>query len=185
MIKRQTAKDYLTQSAIELFSKEKIEKITVKEICANCGLSTRTFYKYYKDKYDLMNNCFENEIENYFASSDTPKCLYTFLLFSANVICERSSFFSNVFCYTGQNNIRQGLEVPIRKQYIKIIQEYFYDDVTLDVYNAITFFIKGQLAYVEESIRKTEIPSAEASVEYFINAIPFCLVKYLYPVEEK
>lgn len=183
MIKRQTTKDYLTQSAIELFSRDKIEKITVKEICNNCNLSTRTFYKYYKDKYDLINNCFENEIESYFDDPNTPKCLYTFLAFSANIICDRVPFFSNVFYYTGQNNIRLGLEVPIRRQYIRIIQEYFHDDVSLDVFNAITFFIKGQLSYVEETIHKTQIPSAEDSVDFFINAIPYCLVKYLYPIE--
>ncbi len=184
MIEKMTSKDYLAKSAIELFSRESIDKITVGDICKNCTLSTRTFYKYYKDKYDLINNCFENEIERFFSAPDTRKCLYDFLLYSANIICDKEPFFANVFLYTGQNNIRLGLEGPIRKQYIRIIQEYFHDDVTLEIYNAITFFIKGQLAYVEEAIQHPQIPSAVESVNFFINAMPFCLIKYLYPIDD-
>lgn len=184
MINRLSSKDYLAQSAIELFSKEKIEKITVKDICDNCNLSTRTFYKYYKDKYDLINNCFESEIERFFSDNPTSVCLYDFLLFSANIICDKVPFFANVFLYTGQNNIRLGLEAPIRKQYIRIIQDYYHDDVTIDIYNAISFFIKGQLSYVEEAVKMSTIPTAKESVDFFINAIPFCLVKYVYPLSD-
>lgn len=184
MIERKTSKDYLTQSAIELFSKDYIDGVTVGDICKNCGLSTRTFYNYYRDKYDLINNCFENELERFFTASDTRKCLYDFLLYSATIICNEEPFFAHVFMYTGQNNIRIGLEAPIRKQYIRIIQEYFHDDVTVEIYNALSFFIKGQLSYVEEAIQLAQIPNAKQSVDFFINAMPFCLVKYLYPVDK-
>ena len=87
------------------------------------------------------------------------------------------------FYYTGQNNIRLGLVTPIRQQYIRIIQDYFHDDVSIDLYNAITCFIMGQLSYVEEAIHQANIPTAEYSVDYFINAMPFSLVKYLYTVK--
>ena len=63
MINRLNAKDYLALSAIELFSKNRIEDVTVKDICQNCDLSTRTFYKYYRDKYDIINTCFESKLE--------------------------------------------------------------------------------------------------------------------------
>lgn len=185
MITKMTSKDYLTKSALELFSANPIEKVSVKNIAENCGLSTRTFYKYYKDKYDIINNCFEKELEIFFSDAGKTIGLYDFLVYTADIICSQVPFFANVFLYTGQNNIRLGLEAPIRKQYIRIIQDYFHEEVTLDLYNAITFFIKGQLAYVEEALRLPNIPSAQDSTAFFINAMPFCLLKFLYGLPQK
>ena len=105
--------------------------------------------------------------------------LHEFMLFTANIVCDRVPFFSNVFLYTGQNNIRLSLEEPIRNQYIRIIQDYYHDEIDESLYNAVTFFIKGQLSYVEAVIKRPKIPDAVTSVAYFENAIPVGLIKYL------
>ena len=53
-MKRKTTKDILAESFQELALKKNVEKITVKEIADNCQLSTTTFYRLFKDKYDLI-----------------------------------------------------------------------------------------------------------------------------------
>ena len=53
-MKRKTTKQILAESLQELAQKKNIEKITVKEIVDNCQLSTTTFYRLFKDKYDLI-----------------------------------------------------------------------------------------------------------------------------------
>ena len=35
-------------------TKKSIDKITVKDITENCGYSSATFYRHFKDKYDLI-----------------------------------------------------------------------------------------------------------------------------------
>ncbi len=53
-MKRKTAKEILAESFRELAETKNIDKITVKDIVDNCGYSPATFYRNYKDKYDLI-----------------------------------------------------------------------------------------------------------------------------------
>ena len=48
------AKEILTESFWELAGTKAIDKITVKDITENCGYSPATFYRHFKDKYDLI-----------------------------------------------------------------------------------------------------------------------------------
>ncbi|MBQ7745640.1 MAG: TetR/AcrR family transcriptional regulator C-terminal domain-containing protein [Ruminococcus sp.] len=53
-MKRKTAKEILAESFRELAGKKKADKITVGDIAGNCGYSTTTFYRHFRDKYDLI-----------------------------------------------------------------------------------------------------------------------------------
>ena len=53
-MKRKTTKEILAESFRELAESRSIDKITVQEIVDNCGYSTATFYRHFKDKYDLI-----------------------------------------------------------------------------------------------------------------------------------
>ena len=53
-MKRKTAKEILTASFQELAAVKDINKITIQEIVGNCGYSPATFYRHFKDKYDLI-----------------------------------------------------------------------------------------------------------------------------------
>ena len=46
---KQHAKDAIIISFKELLSRQTIDKITVKDICANCGVNRQTFYYYFTD----------------------------------------------------------------------------------------------------------------------------------------
>ena len=53
-MRRKTAKEILAESFRELAEKKSVDKITVPDIVENCGYSKTTFYRLFKDKYDLM-----------------------------------------------------------------------------------------------------------------------------------
>ena len=53
-MKRKTTKEILAESFRELAESKSIDKITVQEIVNNCDYSTATFYRHFKDKYDLI-----------------------------------------------------------------------------------------------------------------------------------
>lgn len=53
-MQRKGAKEILTESFWELAGTKAIDKITVKDITENCGYSPATFYRHFKDKYDLI-----------------------------------------------------------------------------------------------------------------------------------
>ena len=47
-------KEILAESFRELAADRAIDKITVQEIVSNCAYSSATFYRHFKDKYDLI-----------------------------------------------------------------------------------------------------------------------------------
>lgn len=62
-MKRKTSKEILADSFHELAENRQIDKITVREIAANCGYSSATFYRQFKDKYDLIAWDYARQIE--------------------------------------------------------------------------------------------------------------------------
>ena len=53
-MKRKTAREILAESFREIADNKPVDKITVPDIVENCGYSKTTFYRLFKDKYDLM-----------------------------------------------------------------------------------------------------------------------------------
>ncbi len=53
-MKRKTAREILADSFRELMEHKSADKITIREITANCGYSMATFYRQFRDKYDLI-----------------------------------------------------------------------------------------------------------------------------------
>ncbi len=53
-MKRKTAREILADAFTEVAERKDVDKITVRDITENCGYSTATFYRHFKDKYDLI-----------------------------------------------------------------------------------------------------------------------------------
>ena len=53
-MKRKTAREILVDAFREVAGSKDVDKITVKDITENCGYSTATFYRHFRDKYDLI-----------------------------------------------------------------------------------------------------------------------------------
>ena len=62
-MKRKTAREILSDSFRELAHEKPVDKITVKDIIANCGYSQATFYRQFGDKYDLIAWSYTQDLE--------------------------------------------------------------------------------------------------------------------------
>ena len=60
---RNTTKNLLKTSLLELLEKKTLSKITIKELCEKADINRTTYYKYYLDQYDQLDKI-ENEIFN-------------------------------------------------------------------------------------------------------------------------
>ena len=47
-------KKAITDSFLKLLNEKKFDKITIKDIVSDCGVSRKTFYYYFEDIYDLL-----------------------------------------------------------------------------------------------------------------------------------
>ena len=53
-IKRKKTNEILAESFRELAKTKSVDKITIQDIADNCEYSTATFYRHFRDKYDLI-----------------------------------------------------------------------------------------------------------------------------------
>lgn len=68
-------KKALAQTMKELMAKQPFSKISVGDICDACGMSRKSFYYHFRDKYDLVNWIFDTE----FLQSIRPENLYCWM----------------------------------------------------------------------------------------------------------
>ena len=53
-MRKRTSKEIFAETMLELAERMPVNKITLKQLVAESGLSTKTFYNHFKDKYELM-----------------------------------------------------------------------------------------------------------------------------------
>ena len=100
-MKRKTTKEILAESFREVAERKNIDKITVRDITENCGYSPATFYRQFKDKYDLIAWDYTRELKAILSGIDGSKTEWQSVLqSSADFFDERKSYLANLFLHT-------------------------------------------------------------------------------------
>ena len=100
-MKRKTAREILAESFRELAGSKPVDKITVPNIIENCGYSKTTFYRLFKDKYDLMAWDYAQRLQAIMAQ--TEKADYEWkqtLLDGALLYNEQKDYLRNLLLHT-------------------------------------------------------------------------------------
>ena len=126
-------KRMLKEALIRLLGQKAIEKIKVQELCQEAQINRTTFYKYYGNQFDLMNeikNEFLNQLEMHFENDDDPKNLVNVLSYinEQREIClaliqtlSDDSFLKSII---GLSYITTELEQGLSSRYEGIRKEY-------------------------------------------------------------
>lgn len=100
-MKRKTAKEILAESFREIAEKKNIDKITVREITDNCGYSPATFYRHFRDKFDLVVWDYTKRVSEIMGSKDSvDKEWRQTLIEGALFLYEQKEFFANLLLHT-------------------------------------------------------------------------------------
>ena len=107
MIQRPSTKALIAASLKELSKSKPADKITIKEITQNCGMTSPTFYKYFHDKYELMawiyNEKVEEAMENLGDTTSFEDVIYKWI----EPLLEDEEFYQNLLRNAvGQNAFR-------------------------------------------------------------------------------
>ena len=90
----------------ELLQKQPFDKVAVSDICDACGVSRKTFYYHFQDKYALAEWVFDTEIIALLQKADTADrralidaiCRYLY---------QNRAFYAHLMQYDGQNAFRR------------------------------------------------------------------------------
>ena len=97
----------LANAMKELLVHTPVDKITVKQIVDQCDVTRPTFYRHFKDKYDLINWYFDKLLAKSFEHMGMGKTVYDALVKKFTYIQEEHVFFAAAFKYDSQNSLRQ------------------------------------------------------------------------------
>ena len=98
-------KKALAQSLKELMEKHPFSKISVADICESCGMSRKSFYYHFRDKYDLVHWIFNVEFIQTIQGRDQESSWELFRALCFYFYRERG-FYRRAIQIQGQNSFR-------------------------------------------------------------------------------
>lgn len=183
MIVKQSTKNLLAESLKELAKKKSVDKITVKEIAQNCGLTAQTFYNHFRDKYDLIAWIYSTEAEKIMRKVDFKN--YTWKNTLADWIIysiENKNFLKNLILNTSGSdsfiNYVSNVNIKIMSDYIKRSQKI--ENLSIDIEISVKVYCYGTVCVLCEMILKDLPIPTEDFIKFLENALPESLKKYLY-----
>ncbi|MBQ1549066.1 MAG: TetR family transcriptional regulator [Clostridia bacterium] len=158
MANSQIMKEAIGAKTKELLGQQTIEKITVSHICEKTGIDRKTFYRYFKDKYEVVEWIYHHDYYEKIGATDDWNMWDYFTETAKRVYAERD-WFLNAFLFQGQNSFRDyfvDLYMPIA------MNEYRHCFASEEM---ARFFISNTLNFAfdafEKWFRSSPLPSFE------------------------
>ena len=147
----------------ELMETMPFEKINVARIAAQCGMSRKSFYYHFRDKYDLVNWIFDMETQDLMLQLKSQEAYSARIEFLAR-ICDyfyaNRSFYCKALRIQGQNSFSEPVRESIRPV-MKARVEYLVSGENVDDFE-LDFFIDACYCALKRWLKdKNCIPPGE------------------------
>ncbi|MBQ8700300.1 MAG: TetR/AcrR family transcriptional regulator C-terminal domain-containing protein [Acidaminococcaceae bacterium] len=179
MIIRQTTKEVLAASIMELAKTKSVDKISVKEIVKNCGLTATTFYNHFQDKYQLLAWIYNRNIEELLADTKSPINWQAALIAFCTPLQENRAFYKNVLKNTaGQTSFRyqtNDYAIALWMEYIRKREGW------QEVPDEISFYFRFYMRALSEAINDWFLDGEKMPVEELAARIDVAMPEPLKP----
>lgn len=181
MIAQKTTKEILAESIQELAAKKSVEKITIKEITQNCGMTSTTFYNHFSDKYELLAWIYDVSMEPFLGRLGTEASWRDCVWQSALVLTENQPFYRNALQNTaGQVSFRYATN----NFAINLILERIRRNFRLaETPSEIRFYVVFYMRAISESINDWFLDGMKMPIDEFtdllVQGMPAPLAPYL------
>jgi len=182
MIQKPTTKAVLAASLKELAEIKSVDKITVKEITQNCGLTPTTFYNHFQDKYDLIVWIYSVQLEKIMDKIgqngyNFPNALKDCIQYYA----ENKKFLINAITHTsGQNsfiNHMSKINFNALSNYLKRINNF--DELPQDLSIIVKMYVYGTVCMSCEWLIDKKPIVIDEFIKLLEEGLPESLKKYV------
>ncbi|WP_028043151.1 TetR/AcrR family transcriptional regulator C-terminal domain-containing protein [Candidatus Stoquefichus massiliensis] len=178
MNEHEQTKYVFAQSAKDLMDKQSLDKMTVTDIVKHSGMTRQTFYRYFQDKYDLVNWYFEKLADKSFRQIGSSSTLREGLIKKFTFLLNDKVFFMQAFQSKDYNNVENYDYQCILEFYTNIIQKKI-GEIPPDIMFLLDMYCHGSITMtVDWAIRGMQ-ESPEVLADLFIDALPPKLEKLL------
>lgn len=182
MIVKPTSKQILVESLKDLLKSQPFDKITIQAIVDNCQLTRTTFYRHFRDKYELIDWYYKQEIEAFNARKQNHDPNVTWLDVSRNVIEffeENAAFFKAVLEYKGQNSFEDFWYNYVRDYCLESIKLHNgTTDISVGDTLAVNYHVGGNTKVMLDWVRGGCKEPSGVVLETLYACIPRSLEKY-------
>ena len=165
-------KQRIWEAFYELSAVVPFEKLTVEQIIEYCGVSKATFYRHFRDKYDVLNYNSMAIVER-IVGGKKCKDWQEFLLHMFMEIEQEMEYYKKAFKTSGQN------------AHPRFLYEYSYgivrncymranslSELTQEEHYMIAHYCHGCVSIIAEWLKDPARPSAEKMAEISYSAMP-------------
>ena len=174
MIARLSTKELLAESLKELAKFKAVDKITIKELTKNCGLTSPTFYNNFRDKYDLMAWIYNQKVEASLKNFGRDDSFEDVICKWMEIIVEDENFYLNLLKNAvGQNSFRYATNdhaIKLLADWIKT--RHNLSELTPEIYFCVKFFMRAISELVNDWVLGKWNCSPREMAKFFIAAMP-------------
>lgn len=135
----------LAESMRTLLREKRFEGITITEICKRAGVSRRTFYRHFIDKYDLLTWSFYHNVSQKIKHHD-DWVSWDYVPVMCRLFSEDRDYYRNAYLVVGRNSFR---EYATRRMYPLVAHDF----VDCDAYSELKErLIIHSIAFVYDAI---------------------------------
>ncbi|MBQ9663048.1 MAG: TetR/AcrR family transcriptional regulator C-terminal domain-containing protein [Oscillospiraceae bacterium] len=177
---RKTTKEILAESFIELAAQKSINRISILDIVENCSLTKPTFYRYFKDKYDLITWIYIREAQKNLSKIGKNGYLWKdTLLDGLHYYEENRKFMLNALKHTSGRDsfIQQINRVDVELITSEIQKKLDADRIPADLNAMIRIYCYGTGQYLCDWL----MDSKPASCESVATVMEACIPEQLRP----
>ena len=172
-------KDKIMMVFEQLMNRTSLERISVKTIMEKAQLPRTEFYRYFKDKYDLMVYVYTSSIEK-IIRNDQNISQKDITLACYQYMYQKKDFFSQIVRYKKQNSFLQFLnDYSYKISLNSILGSYNMKELDFDLECSLKMFCAGSTHLVEYWLENGLINPPEQMAEIVDRNIPLPLKKYL------
>lgn len=133
-MKQQITKGAIEASFLRLLRIKPFEKITVRDIVEDCGLTRNTFYYYYQDVYDIVDDVLRRMIDEAIASAESGDNWEDMLDRGTETLRGNRKMVHNLFMTSKSSELTQYLAKSISRlisHYLESVSEISESDKKL------------------------------------------------------
>lgn len=132
-----SVKNNIIQEFESMLEQQSLESISVSAICKACKISRKTFYTYYKDKYDVLDTIFMKDIiipirRLMVSASETELSSQSILEKMYRTFLVKKLFYLNAIKSTGQNSFYDLITERIQQMNCEILSPTIKDEIERD-----------------------------------------------------
>jgi AcrR family transcriptional regulator len=180
MISVKSTKEIFVDSLIDLLAETSYEKITVRQIAENCGLSSRSFYNHFKDKNHLLFYLLDRVSKEILVFSEKPYPDWQESIIKLLThIKDNIAIFKAAEKYQGQNSLTDSLIIIGQDRTDRAICRFLdCEKLPDDIRFANEVFNKFCYQYMTQWIRHDANLPAKEFVRRVMLCIPQILVTF-------